>query len=166
MTDLNMSQTTLAYVAGVFDGEGSVVIGLSKRQRKYGVVPNHWLQVGITNTNRELIEWLQLVFGGHISDNSHSPSRKHQRPCWAWRIMSKQAQTFLESIHPYLRVKRTHAELAIDFQKKSTSTASINGNVKITLETIAERDWYKREISKLNLSYGTLRERLVRLWKP
>ncbi len=44
---------TLAYVAGLFDGEGSIVIGCSigRTNRKN---PCYFLQVGITNTDREL----------------------------------------------------------------------------------------------------------------
>ncbi len=109
-----MEEEILPYVAGLMDGEGSITIGISKPSKKKQLKsPSHWLQVGITNTNRELIGWLYEKFGGHISDNSHSPSRKKQRPCWAWRVMSNEAKDFLVSLYPYLRVKKRQAELAI-----------------------------------------------------
>lgn len=105
---------TLAYTAGLFDGEGSIVIGCGKRADRR--VPQYWLQVGITNTNREIIDWLLATFGGHVSDNSHSPSRRKQRPCWAWRVMSNEAAMFLEVILPHLRIKREQAMIAVEFQ--------------------------------------------------
>jgi hypothetical protein len=105
---------TLAYTAGLFDGEGSIVIGCGKRPDRRA--PQYWLQVGITNTDREIIDWLLATFGGHVSDNSHAPSRRRQRPCWAWRVMSNEAATFLESILPYLRIKREQALIALEFQ--------------------------------------------------
>jgi hypothetical protein len=105
---------TLAYTAGLFDGEGSIVIGCGKRADRRA--PQYWLQVGITNTHRETIDWLLATFGGHISDNSHAPSRRKQRPCWAWRVMSNEAAAFLESLLPYLRIKNEQALIALEFQ--------------------------------------------------
>lgn len=131
----------LAYTAGLFDGEGSIVIGVSPPNPKYEHSnPNHWLQVGITNTDKQLIDWLHNYFGGHISDNSHSPSRKNQRPCWAWCVMSNQAMKFLQSILPYLQSKKAQAELAIEFQ-------AIRKKGKITTEILRERDAYKQLIA-------------------
>lgn len=152
MTQLD--STTLAYIAGLLDGEGSIVIGMTKvtspRPRPL-VWPSHWLQVGIVNTNKDLIDWLHRTIGGHISDNSHAPSRKRQRPCWAWRIISNQAQEFLEAILPYMRVKRRQAELAIEFQKKRSGRRHI-----LTTEIVAERAWYKEAIAALSLGHRTL----------
>jgi hypothetical protein len=109
-----MDQTLLAYTAGLFDGEGSIVIGIGKNAD--GRPSKYWLQVGITNTNRKIIDWLIGTFGGHVSDNSHAPSRRKQRPCWAWRVMSNQAAAFLREILPYLRIKRESASIALKFQ--------------------------------------------------
>jgi hypothetical protein len=90
---------TLAYVAGLFDGEGSIVIGYNKPDATRGrKVPSYWLQVGITSTDRSLIDWLHATFAGHSSDNSLSPSRKNRRSCWAWRTMGTQARAFLQDI--------------------------------------------------------------------
>lgn len=148
-----MEEEILPYVAGLMDGEGSITIGISKPSKKKQLKsPSHWLQVGITNTNRELIGWLYEKFGGHISDNSHSPSRKKQRPCWAWRVMSNEAKDFLVSLYPYLRVKKRQAELAIAFQEERSGKTSKTP----TEDQIKKRDWYKKEISNLCLGYKTL----------
>jgi hypothetical protein len=153
-----METTTLAYVAGLFDGEGSIVIGVSKPSiRNKQKSPSHWLQVGITNTSKELIVWLKDSFGGHISDNSHSPSRKKQRPCWAWRVNSHEACKFLKSILPFLKVKKKQAELAIEFQE---SAKNMNGRENKSQQEkekeIEKRNWYKKEISSLSLGFRTL----------
>ena len=143
---------TLAYVAGLLDGEGSIVIGVSKPSTSRGnKSPSHWLQVGVTNTDRKLIDWLLLTFGGHISDNSHSPSRKKQRPCWAWRIMGNQAKTFLEAIHPYLRIKCEQAELAIDFQTERVGLCN-----RLSVEELERREWYRSQIRSLTLGAHSL----------
>src|SRR5258708_36540022 len=143
---------TLAYVAGLFDGEGSIVIGcsLKKADRRN---PAYWLQVGITNTDRELIDWLHNTFGGHISDNSHGPSRKEQRPCWAWRIMSKEAKGFLIRILPYLRTKKQQALIAIEFQEHMTACASTKA---LTTQLVAVREAYRNKLRTLTLGNHSL----------
>ena len=150
----------LAYTAGIMDGEGSICIAKSAPSVKNGTKsPSHWLQVGIINTNRELIEWLEKTFGGHISDNSHSPSRKRQRPCWAWRVTSIQAKIFLQSIYPYLKIKKKQAKLAIEFQEKRNKISN-NGkqitNKGLSIKILQEREWYKQEIAKLTLGHRTV----------
>src|SRR5437763_682904 len=60
LVSMRSNKTELFYVAGLFDGEGSICIGVSKRR---GRSRAHWLQVQITNTNRRLIEWLHGRFG-------------------------------------------------------------------------------------------------------
>jgi len=137
-----------AYVAGLLDGEGSICIAVNKPKTGVRKSPDHRLQVGITNTNRELIDWLHEMLGGHISDNSHSPSRKNQTPCWAWRIIGHAAQRFLIAALPFLRIKREQARLAIEFQETKKNKHGCRG---VPPEVIAKRYWYKAEISKHSL---------------
>lgn len=147
-----LDAVTLAYVAGLLDGEGSIVIGVSKPSASRGnIAPSHWLQVGITNTDRGLIDWLLLTFGGHVSDNSHSPSRKKQRPCWAWRIMGNQAKTFLETLHPYLRIKREQAEIAIAFQTERAGLCN-----RVGPQVLDRREWYRSQLRSLTLGVHSL----------
>jgi hypothetical protein len=138
---------TLAYVAGLFDGEGSIVIrccaGRTKQRN-----PSYGLQVGITNTDRELIEWLRGTFGGHISDNSHCPSRGKQRPCWAWRLVSREAHAFLQVILPYLRTKKPQAVIAIEFQEHMTAFMSTQ---VLSAELLEAREGYRSKLRFLTL---------------
>ena len=150
-----MDKEVLAYVAGLFDGEGSITIGKSN-PATYNTLrsPSHWLQVGITNTNKNLIDWLCNTFGGHISNNSHCPSRKKQRPCWAWRKNSNEAAFFLKSIFPFSKIKQEQMKLAIEFQEKRKGSKGNKGC--LTQQVIQERDDYKQKISKLALGYRTI----------
>jgi hypothetical protein len=142
---------TLAYVAGLFDGEGSIVIGYNKPDATRGrKVPSYWLQVGITNTDRPLIDWLHATFDGHISDNSHSPSRKNQRPCWVWRTMGTQARAFLQDISPYLRIKKDQALLAIEFQDH-IDTPGFAKRKDLTPEILEKREAYRQKLRQMTL---------------
>ena len=48
---------TLAYVAGLFDGEGSVGVGIDYKVR-----------ITLCNTDEKVIKWLKSLFGGCASD--------------------------------------------------------------------------------------------------
>ena len=151
-----MDNIIFSYTAGLFDGEGSIVIGVSKPNKNNTIVsPNHWLQVGITNTDRRIIDWLSKMYGGHISDNSHAPSRKSQRPCWQWRILSNQAIPFLKNILPYLICKKEQAIIAIEFQEKRQGH-SRSGCKRLPDEVIAEREICRTNLRALTLGKHSL----------
>jgi hypothetical protein len=147
-----LSIETLAYVAGLFDGEGSIVIGCSPGRTKQRN-PSYWLQVSITNTDKQLIDWLHDTFRGHIADNSHCPSRGKQRPCWAWRVTSKQAQSFLQKILPYLRTKKPQALIAIEFQDHKTTFTSTK---VLSPELLEVRERYRNKLRSLTLGAHNL----------
>lgn len=142
-----LTETEKAYIAGLFDGEGSVVIGVSTRKRLDGTTyPDHWLQIGITNTNRDILEWLLDKVGGHISTNSRTD---HQKKCWAWRVMSKEAREFLVNILPYLHIKKKQAELGILFQDNKSYSADRKARM-LTEEMLVFRENVRSEIRLLN----------------
>lgn len=81
---------TLAYIAGLFDGEGSIMF-----------LNNHWCaKVGMTD--EPVIRWL-ATFGGLFSAEQRQPPRKQP---FYWSVHRR-----LDLIHlltvllPYLRVK-------------------------------------------------------------
>ncbi|GAH61151.1 unnamed protein product, partial [marine sediment metagenome] len=70
-------------------------------------------RVFITNTNLQVIEWLQQTYGGTI----YQARRFGRRKCYQWRIMYMQAADFLKLMLPYLQIKRLEAEIAISYQE-------------------------------------------------
>ena len=104
-----MKKTDLAYVAGIVDGEGYISIVRNKCK------PQTLLQVGVGNTNQWLIEWLHFSFGGCLSSHEEGGNCK---TTWKWVISSKKASEFLKLILPYLKMKRSQAELALQFQSE------------------------------------------------
>ena len=105
---------TLAYYAGIFDGEGHITIGASKRTQRV----DYWLQIGIVNTYRPLLESLQTDFGvGHLSQ-LYGSGTGNRLPAWAWRCTSNQAMAVLNALLPFLRMKLEPAKLAIEFQSR------------------------------------------------
>lgn len=99
------SDTDLAYIAGIIDGEGSVMRVF--RNRKYPV----WV-VKVNMTDRPVIEWLHS-FGGKFSVRpSRDPGRLKEQ--YEWKLHRQlDVQAVLTAIVPYMRVKKDLAEQAL-----------------------------------------------------
>lgn len=94
-----------AYAAGIIDGEGCITGNRSG------------LRVVVSTTTVEMVEWLEERFGGAICTMRKQPPRRDQ---WQWSIYGRNASRFLDTILPYLVVKRDQAELGILLDNCST----------------------------------------------
>jgi len=102
----------LAYLAGLFDGEGYVTIVLSKSER----VHQYWLQIGIVNTNRAVLEHMEAVFGvGRL--HARKPTARSLE-CWKWQATNRDAAHVLDLLRPYLRIKAEVAGIGSEFQAR------------------------------------------------
>ena len=131
-----ISKITLAYIAGIFDGEGCVSISKEKERTTIKGY-SYRLRVIVGNTNEWLIKFLQSQFGGNIV--LRQPRMPWYKPIWQWQIGAKLAQVFLEALLPYLQLKKHQAELGIAFQNKFKG----RGHRKTTREWILlEQDFF------------------------
>lgn len=103
----------LAYIAGFFDGEGSIVI---TSREKGGL---HLLVV-LVNTDRLIIEAIRARFqSGSISVRSRAGSLG-KRPAYAVQWSGRGAAEVLRVLYPHLRLKKGQADIALRFQKTFT----------------------------------------------
>ena len=86
----------LAYVAGLFDGEGCVNFTKCRNIK----IP----RVCITNTNLEILESLQKSFGGFIQ-KGYRP-QKHWKQSYHWTISNAKACEFLTKIYAWVCIKK------------------------------------------------------------
>ena len=121
------------YIAGLFDGEGSIVIGKTGPRE-------HELAITITNNYKPVLDEVALQFPGAVNRN---------RLCWIYRAGHQAAQEFLEAIYPFLRIKQLRAELALEFRRTFTGTGQ-----RLSDSTLESRDWFRYEISRLNQERG------------
>lgn len=100
-----------AYVAGFFDGEGTVNIARITRHDLRG--PSYTLNVICGQASVDPLSFIQARWGGsiHYRDLA-SPRRGH----YVWSSHANAAAKFLIEILPSLIVKRERAMLAINFQ--------------------------------------------------
>ena len=91
----------LAYVAGIFDGEGCVNFGRTRR--------TSFIRASIVNTYLPLLEALKARFGGDIAPRRRRGGWKRS---YEWRIQWTRAVDFLDAISPWLIVKGRQAAVA------------------------------------------------------
>jgi hypothetical protein len=90
---------TLAYCAGLFDGEGCVNFSVG------GPSKTVVLRVMIRNTDLPVISYVQSLFGGRIETRKEYPGKPHWKPSHCWRVDWDAAMAFLLAIEPWVRIK-------------------------------------------------------------
>lgn len=105
------SKDVLLYIAGFFDGEGSISI-LRTYHGKYDV-----LRVNLTNTHRPVLLWIQGAVGGLLGEKI---DRYRVKRCWVLSFVSKQAEDFLKMLLPWLIIKKESALAALKYRKTFT----------------------------------------------
>lgn len=89
----------IAYAAGFFDGEGTVVISLSKE----GYLR---LEVSSSQNLPDVLHWHVPKFGGKVYHPKNHASQ--------WKLHGKKAIPFLITIQPYCIVKAVDIEEALN----------------------------------------------------
>lgn len=102
------------YLAGLFDGEGCVVISrLASRTGK----SSYTLIITLTNTYHEAVDWLYETFGGSIQRRAARNDRWRDQS--SWFASSTTAYQTLQRIGPHLRIKHRQAAVAIEFFERT-----------------------------------------------
>jgi len=116
-----------SYLAGIFDGEGTVYIGLMTDKRRT------FLKVGITNTDLTLMKWLIANFGGAY----RSEARENYRLIYRWGPKGKKnRENFLLGVLPYLIVKREQALLALEFDRMNCSDPEKRDGIRLRIQAL------------------------------
>jgi DNA-binding CsgD family transcriptional regulator len=94
-----------AYFAGLFDGEGTVIIAKTGKH----LHP----RISIANTYRPVIEEISRLWGGRAGLNHRKNSAR--RKCWVWSASTREAESIIKCVLPYLKVKKLQAEFLLEF---------------------------------------------------
>ena len=104
-----LSETEKAYLAGLFDGDGCVVINRIKLPGRPS--PAFCLTVQYAQKECSILErWRDKLGLGTIY-------HKHKAGTNEWTMNGQDAETFLKMILPYLDLKRAEAEIGLKFRK-------------------------------------------------
>lgn len=140
-----MEETDIAYLAGLIDGEGSIYIGKSKPSYIRGAKnPTYRLHLDITSTYYPIMEYLIDKYGGCL----HYREGKGRKNSWGALWQGERACELLESVLPYLVIKRDEAVIAIQFQKGKIS-GWFRGAGGQTSEDLTRCEFYKWKLQEL-----------------
>jgi hypothetical protein len=142
-SDTVLTETDLAYVAGIVDGEGCIQVQKYKKRKRERSTP-YKLQLRVSNTDLRLVQHLQSLFPGYIYNGSEK--RKNRRNQFYWHVNGKKAAHILEKLVPFLVSKKDQAEIAIAFQDTFNQYYGIYGLPK---EIIAFREECYQKCRKL-----------------
>lgn len=149
---LNLTVAEVAYLAGIIDGEGSITI--YKYNRKPRLYSTYCLRLLITNTNKDLIYWIQSKLGKGCVNYIKSLHR--EKPALRYNITSGKAAEVLKLVLPYLIVKKEQAEIGIAFReiiqqsKIERHVKGHTGMVEMPIEHKIEIESMHQRIKALN----------------
>ena len=113
-----MEINEVAYIAGLFDGEGCVTCKQKKTKRadRKGKVYNQWyIRCEISMTDREVISWIHETLGfGWSREKIYKKRPKHYKRQWRWCCGYRDALQFAKLMWPYAQVKLHKLESIID----------------------------------------------------
>lgn len=134
-----MLETEKAYIAGIIDGEGSIM--LQRFHSNEFPAPC----VSIASTSLELLEWIKKTVekGAIISKKNYNP--EVHKDCYSYVLRRNDAIYLIKEIYPYLIIdsKRKRAELILTNYKALTPR-----NGRYSLEMLeAKESFYNEFIS-------------------
>jgi hypothetical protein len=145
-----------SYLAGIIDGEGSLIISRSNR----GNYMNYYGRIHVKNTDYRLIQWLLDKFGGNVHEHIPADPTKHAKAySWYFSGDAHDKEVLLLALMPYLIVKKDQAKILIDFFRmtgeknppvreilyQKIHTLNRRGPTVETITQIAEQDSVKIE---------------------
>ncbi len=154
-----MKQTDVAYIAGLIDGEG--YIGIKKASvRKDCFNPCYHARIQIRMVDEPAIKFIADTLGGNYY--KEKPNADNGRPLYCYQASDKIAATILETVLPYLKVKKQSAETVLHLRKLQSEgnkhRTKITGyrdfpNSHGTVRRIANKSYSDEYIAMCNTLY-------------
>ena len=105
--------TQLAYIAGLFDGEGSV--SRYQTMRKGRKNPTWVIRCEVNMTDKPVVKWIHDTLGfGSFHKKPPSPKQLGRQMQYRWCCSYRDALKFANLLLPYSRVKRKKLQQIID----------------------------------------------------
>lgn len=144
-----VTEIELAYIAGILDGEGTLVIGKhSKRENRCEAYRGY---MAIANTHIPLLEYIQSRIGGKIH-----PQKKRYKDgicdCYTLSYSANKTRDILPKLLAYLVVKKDQAEVLLAFFERQAGNASAPISSEL-LEFYEECRVKIKRLKKIRYSY-------------
>jgi hypothetical protein len=137
---MTWSETDLAYMAGIIDGEGTISARRRKNQQGARYVD---FMLSVANTDERLIRWIHERFSGSIDFRQQRQSDIH-KPLWRWTTSATNGELVIVAVRPYLVIKQAQADLYLELRE------TIGNGYMLTDEIKAKREELVTELHRLN----------------
>ena len=118
MDESSLTVAEVAYMAGLFDGEGHVEYKkrLVKQKKGKNKAYKTWsIRCEMSMTDREVMEWFhQTLNFGTLNKREAKKSWTGKKPQWRWRCSYRDALKFAKLMWPHAQVKLHKLEQIID----------------------------------------------------
>jgi hypothetical protein len=108
-----LSDVDCAYLAGLLDGEGSIML------YRNGV--NVYSRVAVFNTCVSVVEWCRDVTGAGSLTTENRQAQGH-KDMVRWNVGTLQAAAILRQVRPYLKIKAENADIVLEFLERYVRT--------------------------------------------
>lgn len=140
-----MKRPSRGYLAGLFDGEGSVcIMKISPNNSNNQKRTLYVLHVSIVNIDRRPLLEIKNIFGGTII--TLPKRRENHIVAYLWAVDGRRAKCFLEYILPEAIIKRKRVKLGILFR----GTFPVSGSFNPSNKTLEKRLKIRNKIMALN----------------
>ena len=123
-------ESDAAYMAGLFDGEGSIDFTKRKEKKKYGTYNCRRVSMEVTMTDQSVIRWMHEVLGvGTVVKKPRKGLRKDGTKYlmqWRWRCTFRDAYYVCRVLWPYAHTKLPKIQQVIDHYGQEKV---MNGNI-------------------------------------
>ncbi|WP_195988631.1 LAGLIDADG family homing endonuclease [Clostridium sp. D53t1_180928_C8] len=111
-----MTETEKAYIAGIIDGEGSIML------QKFHAKEHPSPCVSIASTTLELLKWIKIIVGKGVIVHKKNYNPERHQDCYSYQLKYNDAINLIKDIYPYLiiKTKRKRAELILTRYKEVT----------------------------------------------
>ena len=125
-----MNENDKAYIAGLFDGEGSVEYTRRLEKRTKGRKYKIWrITLEMSMTDESVIRWVHEVLGvGTVSirvKNKSPSSKPHWKKQWRWRCSFREALYVAKLLWPHAQTKLHKLEQIIDHYDPEYNTENV-----------------------------------------
>jgi len=134
-----MSDILRSYIAGLFDGEGTITLSYKHKNDLFRAPVS-----SMSSTTFELLDLLKSSYRGTIS--KQKIYKEHHKQSWTWRLENDKCLKFINEILPFMHEpkKIRRAKFLLDNYKNVTRR---NGRYK--LEEVKAKKQFEEEFFKL-----------------
>ncbi len=130
----------IAYIAGLFDGEGSITNKKYKEKKKSGTYDCRRISMEISMTDRDVIELVhETLMVGTVRPKKVPKGKK---PQWRWRCTFRDCLQVCKKLWPYAIVKLHAIEKVIDHYEPEIQ--DLDDNV-VELDKFRDNIWFGKE---------------------